>query len=115
MSRLSLLLMIAALSAGTLGCAFGDTVDDFPTPCIGGNYGPAAYNLGTPPGAMTGPEIAIPAGPAASAPAPAPSVPVISSEPSPFRSPLSESRGSGSGSQPSRGGTPPSVPATPNH
>lgn len=115
MSRFSLLLLIAGLAVGTLGCAFGDTVDDFPVPCIGGNCGPAAYNLGAPSGVMMGPEFAVPTGPAVSAPAVAPSVPVTSSEPGPFHSPLPEPLGSGSGSQASQGETPPAAPATPNH
>ena len=62
MSRISLLLVAAAVAAGVVGCAQCDTCDDFPTPCNGpncvGGYGmpsqtdPVTYSA--PPGATGG-------------------------------------------------------------
>jgi hypothetical protein len=37
MSRISLLLVVAAVAAGVVGCAQCDTCDDFPAPCTGPN------------------------------------------------------------------------------
>ena len=39
MSRISLLLVAVAVSAGAVGCAQCDTCDDFPAPCVGPNCG----------------------------------------------------------------------------
>ena len=39
MSRISLLLVAAAVAAGVVGCAQCDTCDDFPAPCTGPNCG----------------------------------------------------------------------------
>jgi hypothetical protein len=48
MPRSSLLLVAAALAAGTIGCAHCDTCDDFPTPCTGPNCGYAGLLPGAP-------------------------------------------------------------------
>jgi hypothetical protein len=39
MSRISLMLVAAAVAAGSVGCAQCDTCDDFPAPCTGPNCG----------------------------------------------------------------------------
>jgi hypothetical protein len=49
MSRISLLLVAAAVAAGVVGCAQCDTCDDFPAPCTGPNCG-QNQNLGGVPG-----------------------------------------------------------------
>ena len=92
MSRISLLLVAAAVAGGVVGCAQCDTCDDFPAPCTGPNCGGNAAMLaptmtrGVPPtmGAST------PAAPAADDSAgPGPEVPMTRSPMTPPVDPTS--------------------------
>jgi hypothetical protein len=90
MSRISLLLVAAAVAAGVVGCAQCDTCDDFPAPCTGPNCGqnqPGVLDYmppgpgqpagsGAPPSnAPGGTPMSDSAGPAPTAPAPTPATP----------------------------------------
>jgi hypothetical protein len=59
MARWKLLMAATVMTAGTIGCAHFDTVDDFPVPCVGGNCnGPAMAYAGP---VMGAPEMVPPA------------------------------------------------------